>query len=238
MYYSMQRAKTKPPKMRLIPALEAFEELIGRSVETGRYVHFTTGGSGTLYGNAAGALLSGVALLSYVASLTAKFGAKLITSHCQAELVPVVEDVVREAYIAEGLLDDFSANADIRFLGGMGMSYALGTMGIATREKPAAQFNIGSFGGDALIVLESAANVGAMQVSADKQYWQIPFMFAVSDYVLISEEQYAAAAYVSGDPERIGIIAGQDIIKIMIIVLLVIGAITSFIGVDLMSVLT
>ena len=51
-----------------------------------------------------------------------------------------------------------------------------------------------------------------------------PFFVTACDYVLIGEEFYAASAYLSGSPEMIGSIKGQDYVKLfcMLFILLVV----------------
>ena len=55
---------------------------------------------------------------------------------------------------------------------------------------------------------------------------QIPFFVTACDYVLIGEEFYAASAYLSGSPEMIGSIKGQDYVKLLC--MLFIGLIVAF----------
>ena len=55
---------------------------------------------------------------------------------------------------------------------------------------------------------------------------QIPFFVTACDYVLIGEEFYAASAYLSGSPEMIGSIKGQDYVKLLC--MLFIGVVVLF----------
>lgn len=53
---------------------------------------------------------------------------------------------------------------------------------------------------------------------------QLPFFIASCDYTLIGEEFYAASAYLSGDPDQLGSLKGQDLGKLFVSFLLVIGS--------------
>ena len=52
---------------------------------------------------------------------------------------------------------------------------------------------------------------------------QLPFFVAACDYTLIGEEFFAASAYLSGEPEQLGSLKGQDIGKLFVGVFLIIG---------------
>jgi hypothetical protein len=54
---------------------------------------------------------------------------------------------------------------------------------------------------------------------------QVAFFVALCDYVLIGEELYAAGAILSEDPSLISAISAEDIPKMLIILLIVIGSI-------------
>lgn len=51
----------------------------------------------------------------------------------------------------------------------------------------------------------------------------MPFFVAACDYTLIGEEFFAASAYLSGDPQQLGSLKGQDIGKIVAMIVLLFG---------------
>ena len=52
---------------------------------------------------------------------------------------------------------------------------------------------------------------------------QLPFFVAACDYTLIGEELFAASAYLSGSPEELGSLKGQDVGKILVAIWMVGG---------------
>ena len=52
----------------------------------------------------------------------------------------------------------------------------------------------------------------------------LPFLVAACDYVLIGEEFFAASAYLSGNPDQLGSLKGQDVGKLIVLVLIFIGS--------------
>jgi hypothetical protein len=59
---------------------------------------------------------------------------------------------------------------------------------------------------------------------------QVPFFVAACDYTVIGEELYAAGAYLTNDKGRLGGIAGQDYIKLIVIGIILIGTLMTSAG--------
>jgi len=64
-----------------------------------------------------------------------------------------------------------------------------------------------------------------MSIGGTDSTSNIPFIVSSMDYSLIGEEIYAAGAYISEDPVMMGCISGQDIIKLVSLAIIIIGAI-------------
>ncbi len=96
------------------------------------------------------------------------------------------------------------------------------------REEPAACFYFGAFFAESLILAETGNAVGAIQVAGTAQPSQLPFFVAACDYTLIGEEMFAASAYLSGSPEELGSLKGQDFGKLIAAGAIVLGCVTIF----------
>jgi hypothetical protein len=84
------------------------------------------------------------------------------------------------------------------------------------RKKPAACFYFGCFFAESLILAENGNAVGAIQVAGTAETAQLPFFVAACDYTLIGEEFFAASAYLSGEPDQVGTLLGQDVVKAIV----------------------
>jgi hypothetical protein len=82
---------------------------------------------------------------------------------------------------------------------------------------------MGAFFAESLILAETGNSIGAIQVAGTAMPAQLPFFVAACDYTLIGEEFFAASAYLSGSPEELGSLKGQDVGKVMVAVLLLVG---------------
>jgi hypothetical protein len=82
---------------------------------------------------------------------------------------------------------------------------------------------MGAFFAESLILAEMGNTIGAIQVAGTAMPAQLPFFVAACDYTLIGEEFFAASAYLSGEPEQLGSLKGQDVGKIIVAVGIIVG---------------
>ncbi len=91
------------------------------------------------------------------------------------------------------------------------------------RERPAANFYMGSFAAESLIIAETGNMAGSVQIAGTDSDTQLPFFIAACDYTLMGEELYAAGAYLSRHPLLMAQLKGQDIGKTVIAMVLAFG---------------
>jgi hypothetical protein len=109
--------------------------------------------------------------------------------------------------------------------------YTAYVSGLIVREKPAACFYMGCFYAESLILAETGNSVGAIQIAGTAMPSQLPFFVAACDYTLIGEEFFAASAYLSGQPDQLGSLKGQDVGKLIVAAVLVIGCLLATVAV-------
>lgn len=227
--YGMEAAKKKLPRFRRLTGLDALPEMVGRAAEMNRPLHFTTG-LGDLTSTVAPQLVAGLAVLAYVAELCANFGVKMIYSVYQAQVMPIATELMKAAYIKAGKPEEFIPEESVRYLSGEQFAYASAVQGIAEREKPAANIMIGPFYAESMLFAETFNRIGSIQLAGTARGYQIPFFAVICDYLLISEEIYAAGAYLSKDPIVSGTIMGQDYGKILAFILMLLGVLATTFG--------
>jgi hypothetical protein len=229
--YSIVKARGgKLPFIRTIPGLAALEEAVGRATEMGRPVHFTPGIAG-LTGETASQTYAALEVLSYVSRLVARYNSRIIVTIRQPLVLPMAEEIVRQAFLIEGKPDRYDPT-DVRYLSSEQFAYAAGVMGIMEREQVAANVMLGGFWAESLMFAETGRHIGAIQIAGTANLHQIQFFVAACDYTMIGEDLYAAGAVVSRDPIKMGSIRGQDIGKIIALILVVVGVISKTVGAD------
>ena len=211
------RARSKQLFIRRIQGLTAIDEAVGRATEMGRPMLCITG-----IGGLDVPTLQALSITSYIIRNSVRFNTRTIVPVFEPQMLPVVEEAVRDAYTIEGRPEQFNEE-DVRFLTNRQFAFAAAVSGIIQREKVAASFLFGTFAAEALIFAETGQQVGAIQVAGTPSTTQIPFFIASCDYVIIGDEFYAASAYLSREPTLLGSLVGQDIAKAVLILLLLFG---------------
>ena len=220
--YFIQKSKSgEEIYMRPIPAMKAMEEAVGRATEMGSSVLYVPGISGLDEIDT----ISGVIILGHVAGMTAEYESDLHVPCCVPIVMEAARESCKEAYLKKGRPDLYNDRM-VHYVTDDQFAYAAGVNGIMLREKPAAIFYQGKFYAESLILAETGNSVGAIQIAGTGSSSQIPFFVTACDYVLIGEEFYAASAYLSGSPEMIGSIKGQDYVKLLC--MLFIGVVVLF----------
>lgn len=201
--------------IRRIAGLDAVEEALGRATEMGRATLYVPG----LSTMADVATIASLNILGEVAQKTAQFGTPLIVPVADPIVYTVAREVVKEAYTTAGRPDAFHQDI-VFFVTDQQFAFAAAVDGIMTREKPATNFLIGMFWAESLIIAETGAATGAIQIAGTDAVAQLPFFITACDYTLIGEELYAASAYISREPVLLGGIKAQDYSKALIVLII------------------
>lgn len=230
-YFVETARRGKMPKLRKVPGLDAVEEAVGRATEMARPVVISTG-IGGLTDITAPQTIAGLSMVSYVAKLCARYGARLIAPARVPHVLPVEVEIVQTAFNEEGKVEEAARAVDmVQYLSDSQFAYTIAYLGILQREKPAAHIMVGGYWAESLQLAEVGFGVGAVQIAGTANTHQIPFFVAACDYSLIGEEIYAAGAYLSKDPIQSGSVVGQDMGKAIAFILLLLGVILSAAGV-------
>ncbi len=212
--------KGKDLYIRPIAGLHEIDNAIGRATEMGRPMLYCMGNGGL----SDVATLASLGILSLVAKKAAEYDTRLIVPCYDYIVMPIAQEIVREAHYAVGRPDSFDKN-NVFYLTSVQFAYVAGVNGIMIRERMATNFFMGYFAAEALLMTETGNAVGAVQIAGSDAITQIPFFITTCDYTLIGEELYAASAYLNREPMLLGTLKGQDYFKLMIVVIVSIGAI-------------
>ena len=212
--------------LRRIAGLDAVEEAIGRSTEMGRPILYLTGSGGM----SDVSTIAATVILGQVAKKVAHYETTLKVPHRDPIVMAVCQEIVKEAYVEAGRPDAFKEDTNF-FVTDDQFSYTAAVDGIMLREKPAANFFMGSYFAESLLLTETGASTGAIQIAGTDSDHQLPFFVTTCDYTLIGEELYAASAYLSREPVLVGTLRGQDISKACIMSVMVIGTALATAGV-------
>ena len=218
--------KGTPLKLRKIAGLEAVDEAVGRATEMGRSCLFVPGIADINDIQT----ISAMNILARVAKTATEYDAKLEVPTSKSLVMTTARETVQTAFLSASRPDAYDPDA-IYYVTDEQFGYVAYIQGMMVREKPAACFYMGSFFAESLILAEMGNAVGAIQIAGTAQPAQLPFFVAACDYTLIGEEFFAASAYLSGEPDQLGSLKGQDVGKLIVAAGIVAGAVASTVAV-------
>lgn len=227
-FFSINAAKKKEMFLRRIPGLDAVDEAIGRSTELGKPILYLTGA----HDMSDPSTIAAAVILGRVAKRTAAYETELMVPHREPITMAVCQEITKQAYLEAGKPDLFKEDSNF-FITSDQFSYTAAVDGIMLRKKPAANFFMGAYFAESLLLTETGASTGAIQIAGTDSDHQLPFFVTTCDYTLIGEELYAASAYLSREPIQVGTLRGQDIGKAMILGVLAVGTVLATAGVAL-----
>ncbi len=206
--------------IRPIAGLQEIDNAIGRATEMGRPMLYCMG-NGSLSDVAT---IASMGILGLVAKKAAEYDTKLIVPCYDYIVMPIAQEIVREAHYAVGRPDTYDRN-NVFYLTNVQFAYVAGVNGIMIRERAATNFFMGYFAAEALLMTETGNAVGAVQIAGTDAVTQIPFFITTCQYTLIGEELYAASAYLNREPMLLGNLKAQDYFKFVITSIVLVGAV-------------
>lgn len=217
-------------KLRKIKGLEAVEEALGRATEMGKPVLFVHG----LASMGSISTIAAVNILGRIAKRVAEYDTSLKVVNNDPIVMSVSQEVVKEAFLEAGRPDAYREENTF-LVAAEQFPYVAAVSGIMNRERPAANFYMGYFYAESLLLAETGAGTGAIQIAGTDSYTQLPFFITTCDYTLMGEELYAASAYLSKEPLLLGSLRAQDIGKAILIVILVAGTALATFGITFIT---
>jgi hypothetical protein len=215
--------------VRKIAGLDAVDEAVGRATEMGRPILFVPG----IQDMDNIQTVAGITILSKVAKTAAEYDADIEVPNTRSLVMTSAREAVHAAYLSAGRTDSYNPDR-IYYVSDEQFAFVAYTSGLMARKRPAACFYFGCFFAESLILAENGNAIGAIQIAGTAETTQLPFFVASCDYTLIGEEFFAASAYLSGEPDQLGTLLGQDMIKavvwVMIAVVTLVATIAAITG--------
>jgi hypothetical protein len=207
-----------PMWIRKITALDGIDEAVGRATEMGKSCLFVTG----VVDLNEIETIAGITVLARVAEKAAEYDATVVVPTSRSLVMTAARETSQAAYLAAGRPDAYQEDR-IYYVTDDQFGFVAHLSGYMMREKPAACFYMGQFYAESLLLGETGNTIGAIQIAGTAQPAQLPFFVAACDYTLIGEEFFAASAYLSRDPDQLGSLKGQDVGKLLVMTIILIG---------------
>jgi hypothetical protein len=218
-----------PFSFRNIPAFPRIRRAVSLVVEDGTRLHVSLG-RGSLLTPFGVAAYAGLSLLRQLGEITSLSDRPPIATSGDGLLNLVAQDTLRSAHEAVAVDQNFDMNNG-RLTGLTPFSYAAGVMPAIRDEVISTNVLIGNFGVEVGLLTEAAERQNASVIAASDNLPAQAVLFAATADPLIGEELFAAGAYVQAGAMHTASLAMQDILRWLIIVILLVGALLKAAGV-------
>ncbi len=225
--FTLRRAKN-PPAFRTLPAFDRLRRAIGRVVEDGSRLHISLG-RGALSTPQSASALAGLSLLRRLADLTSASDRPPIATSGDAALAILSQATLQGAAESSGQLGyDPSAG---RLTGLTPFSYAAGVIPSIRDENVSTTVLMGNFGVEAALLTDAAERGNTFSLAGSDNLAAQAVIYASAQEPLIGEELYAAGAYADSGPFHPASLIVQDILRWLIILFILGGALLKMVGI-------
>jgi len=225
--FAILKRKT-PPSFREIPAFIRLRQAIGRAVEDGSRLHFSLG-RGDLISPQGAAGLAGLSALRRLADLTSTSDRTPIATSGEPSLTVLSQDVMQASFQEATGGSHFDASG-ARLTGLTPFSYASGALPTLRDEHISANILLGSFGVEAGLLADAAERQNSYLLAASDNLLGQAVLYASAQEPLIGEELYAVSEYVNHSPLHAASLKVQDILRYVLIITMLLGALLKLAG--------
>ena len=217
--------------LRPIPVLDDLPNLVNRAVEGGQEIHLSVG-TGGISGATTAATLAGLMVLEQIAERGSTAGAAPTVTVADPLVLPAAQDELRRAFAKAGRVKEYRPT-QVQIVAPQPAIYALGAAMQLDTEETAANVMIGSFGQEALLLAEPAAQRGIAQTGGTDAPQAMGMLYPAVNSPIIGEEIFAIPAYLGRKPAHLASLRAQDVMRIGVVALIIIAALLRTLGFSL-----
>jgi hypothetical protein len=224
-------AARRLPRLHLrdLPAFARLQRGIGLAVEAGQRLHLTLGHGG-VSGIRGGATLVGLGLLQRIARAASISDNPPIATSGEAVQAILSQDAQRSAFNAVNAESQYSQNSG-QLTGLTPFSYAAGTLPVIYDEQVSVNILAGSFGSEVALIADAAERTGSISLGGSENLAAQAVLYAAAHEPLIGEELYASGAYINAGKMHEASVRTQDVVRWILIVAVIGGALIKLLGV-------
>lgn len=220
-----------PVTLRSLPGFARLRHEIERSVEDGDRVHVSLG-TGSLIGSESSAALAGLSALSQATELTLESDRPVVVSSGDGAMAAASQDALRGMLGGLGAADRYRWTR-ARLLAPTPFSYVATLPGMLEADRVSVNLMLGHFGSEGALGADMAARQGSFTLAGSDSVPTQALFFATADEPLIGEEAYAVGAYLGRGGMARASLRVQDLARLLVIGLIVLGTLLRTLGVGL-----
>lgn len=222
------RSRSQVSPLRTLPAYQSLPHALDTTVETGKALHISLGAS-AVRDNSTLSALAGAEVMYNVAERAAISDSPTLVTLSDPITLGLAQDTLRRAYKARNQLDKYRpVNAQWYPQGPSSLAFAAGAGIALLDESVATNVFVGRFGPELVLLAENALRTDQTVVAQSDQIEGQAVAYTISPTPLIGEELYVGGAYLSNLPIARGGVVALDILRLLVVLLILLGAIYVF----------
>jgi hypothetical protein len=225
-FYDRSRTKLN---LRDIQAFSHFRREVDLAVEAGRRLHISLG-RGTINDLQGGAAFIGLTILDRCARAASNSDRPPVATSGDGVVTILSQDTLQSTYRDLATEQRYDP-ANARLTGLTPLAYAAGAMPAIHDEHVSANILAGHFGTEVALLTEAGERSRSLTVAGSDSIPAQAVLYATTDESLLGEELYAAGAYLEGGTAHTASLRMQDILRWVLVVAIVIGAILKLLGI-------
>jgi hypothetical protein len=213
--------------LRPLRPMQRLRRAIGLAVEDGSRLHITIGKASIVSPLNASALV-GLSTLERIGILSSISDRPPVVTSGEGTLAILSQDTLRAAYRISNALDQYDP-AQARLAGPTPFSYIAGALPVVQDDRVSANILVGNFGPEVGLLTEAADRQDVFTLAASDAFAAQAVMYASAQEPLIGEELFAVPAYLQAGSIHQASLRAQDVLRWVVIVGLIVGAVMTFI---------
>jgi len=154
----------------------------------------------------------------------------VIVSTANGALMMLAQGTLATAYRKLGVESSYDPTSS-RMIGPTPFSYASAIPNLLDTEEVSVHILNGSFGSEGALTADFGKRENAYVLAGTDNVQSQALLYATADYPLIGEEVFAGGAYLDNRPVHQASLRTQDVVRIVVIALMLIGTLLKTIGV-------
>ncbi|NIM96160.1 MAG: hypothetical protein GTO18_20880 [Anaerolineales bacterium] len=215
--------KRWPSTFRHLHAYERLDDALEKAVEAGERVHLSLG-TGSIIGTESAPALVGLAILSRIAASTAVSDKPVVVSSGDGAMTALAQDSLYSSYKKLGVTSRFDPSSS-RMLGPTRYSYTAGVPTLLIDEEVSVHIMHGSYGSEGALVASFGERSESFVIAGTDHVQSQALLYAIAEEPLVGEEVFAGGAYLNVGDFHKASLRTQDIVRVIIIAVIVIGVI-------------
>jgi hypothetical protein len=217
------RKGAKPAPFRRVDAFYSLPNTVGQAVETGKRLHISLG-AGAIGHSTTATTLAGLTVLDQISEGAVVSDKPPVITTADASAMLLAQDVLQAVYQHQNAAERYDPDS-AHVVGVSPLTFGAAQTTLPKDEVVAGTVLIGPVGPEAVLLAEASRRANVTTLAGADDPAAQALLFATTDHPLVGEDTFAGGAYIGRAPAHVASLQAQDIIRVLIGVAMVLGAI-------------